>query len=223
LSRAVEQSQHGGDHRSQGSIEYANPQFTRLTGYTLDEVRGQSSRILKSGETPPEEYQRLWKAITSGGDGPASSITGRRTASCIGIGPDLAHQECERAVTHFWPSRKTSLRANRPRLPNVSSALAQALSDSAAVLNRVDLQEVLEAILATPGWVVPHDAAHIMLIEAGIARVAGRVGTPSGVWKRPSGGALPGDPFAGDQAPDRNAAALNRQRCGVTITGRTSP
>ena len=47
-------------------IEYVNPSFTRLTGYSLEEVRGRTSRILKSGETPREDYERLWGTITSG-------------------------------------------------------------------------------------------------------------------------------------------------------------
>jgi len=52
----------------QGNIEYVNPKFTQVTGYTLEEARGQNPRILKSGETSPEEYRKLWEAITSGGD-----------------------------------------------------------------------------------------------------------------------------------------------------------
>ena len=51
-----------------GAIEYVNPKFTEVSGYTLDEVRGRNSRILKSGETPPEEYRRLWETITAGGE-----------------------------------------------------------------------------------------------------------------------------------------------------------
>jgi len=69
LSRAVEQSPSTviiTDAR--GNIEYANPRFTQLTGYTLDEVRGKNPRLLKSGETSPAEYQRLWEAITAGGE-----------------------------------------------------------------------------------------------------------------------------------------------------------
>ena len=49
-----------------GTIEYVNPKFTQVTGYRLEEVVGKKPSILKSGETPREEYQRLWKAITSG-------------------------------------------------------------------------------------------------------------------------------------------------------------
>ena len=48
------------------NIEYVNPKFTQLTGYTLEEVIGRNPRILKSGETPPEEYKLLWETITSG-------------------------------------------------------------------------------------------------------------------------------------------------------------
>ena len=51
---------------TEGKIEYVNPKFTEITGYTMEEVRGQNPRILKSGETPAEEYQKLWAAIAAG-------------------------------------------------------------------------------------------------------------------------------------------------------------
>ena len=69
LSRAVEQSPVSviiTDTR--GNIEYVNPKFTRISGYSYDEVIGKNPRILKSGETPAEEYRSLWDAITSGGE-----------------------------------------------------------------------------------------------------------------------------------------------------------
>ena len=51
-----------------GNIEYVNPKFTAVTGYSLAEVLGKNPRILKSGETPAEEYQRMWRTIASGGE-----------------------------------------------------------------------------------------------------------------------------------------------------------
>ena len=51
----------------EGHIEYVNPRFTDLTGYTFDEVKGKNPRILKSGLTSQDEYARLWKTIRSGG------------------------------------------------------------------------------------------------------------------------------------------------------------
>ncbi len=49
-----------------GNIEYANPHFTKLTGYTVKEVLGKNLRILKSTKTSKETYTNLWETITSG-------------------------------------------------------------------------------------------------------------------------------------------------------------
>jgi len=49
-----------------GSIEYVNPKFCDLTGYSAEEVLGKNPRILKSGMTRPEDYADLWRTITSG-------------------------------------------------------------------------------------------------------------------------------------------------------------
>ncbi|MGD0515994.1 MAG: PAS domain S-box protein [Thermoguttaceae bacterium] len=50
----------------EGNIEYVNPMFCQITGYTFDEARGKNPRILKSGKTTPEEYKELWDTILSG-------------------------------------------------------------------------------------------------------------------------------------------------------------
>lgn len=51
---------------AEGKIVYANPKFVSTTGYQADEALGQTPRLLKSGETSKEEYQRLWKTIKAG-------------------------------------------------------------------------------------------------------------------------------------------------------------
>ena len=69
LSAAVEQSPVSvliTDAR--GAIEYTNPAFTRLTGYTLEEVKGRNPRLLQSGHTPVETHADLWRTISSGGE-----------------------------------------------------------------------------------------------------------------------------------------------------------
>jgi two-component system, cell cycle sensor histidine kinase and response regulator CckA len=67
LSRAVEQSPVSVIITdTKGNIEYVNPRFTEITGYTTEEVLGKNPRILKSGITPREEYERLWRIISSG-------------------------------------------------------------------------------------------------------------------------------------------------------------
>ena len=49
-----------------GNIEYVNPQFEHVTGYTKHEAIGNNPRILKSGHMPAETYTNLWETITRG-------------------------------------------------------------------------------------------------------------------------------------------------------------
>ncbi|HEY9222014.1 MAG TPA: PAS domain S-box protein [Lutibacter sp.] len=49
-----------------GNIEYTNPKFTEISGYTASEALGKSPRILKSGEQSKEFYDHLWQTITAG-------------------------------------------------------------------------------------------------------------------------------------------------------------
>ena len=49
-----------------GIIEYTNPKFTEITGYTPEEVKGKNPRILQSGEQTKEFYTELWDTILSG-------------------------------------------------------------------------------------------------------------------------------------------------------------
>jgi len=49
-----------------GIIEYVNPAFEALTGYSADEAVGQRSNILKSGNQDAAFYKKLWQTITAG-------------------------------------------------------------------------------------------------------------------------------------------------------------
>ena len=51
---------------SEGTIEYVNPKFVEVTGYTAEEAVGKNPRILQSGEQPAEFYTELWETITAG-------------------------------------------------------------------------------------------------------------------------------------------------------------
>lgn len=51
-----------------GSIEYVNPKFVQLTGYSFEEAIGKNPRILKSGIQGIEFYRQLWETILSGNE-----------------------------------------------------------------------------------------------------------------------------------------------------------
>jgi PAS domain S-box-containing protein len=46
-------------------LEWANPAFSELTGYPLEEVIGQNVKILNSGKMPNEYYKEMWEALLS--------------------------------------------------------------------------------------------------------------------------------------------------------------
>lgn len=47
-------------------IQYVNPQFTKTTGYAVEDVRGKNPRILSSGETDPAVYADMWARLERG-------------------------------------------------------------------------------------------------------------------------------------------------------------
>ena len=49
-----------------GIIEYVNPAFEKITGYSREEAIGNRPSILKSGRMGPEYYSNVWKTILSG-------------------------------------------------------------------------------------------------------------------------------------------------------------
>ncbi|MGR9100082.1 MAG: PAS domain S-box protein [Gammaproteobacteria bacterium] len=53
---------------ARGAIEYVNPKFTELTGYSAQEVLGKNPRILKSEDTAPEQHHYMWKQLLETGE-----------------------------------------------------------------------------------------------------------------------------------------------------------
>ena len=67
LSQAVEQSPASiVITDTDGNIEYVNPKFSLVTGYSFKEVSGKNPRVLKSGEMSAEAYKEMWQTISSG-------------------------------------------------------------------------------------------------------------------------------------------------------------
>jgi len=64
-----------------GAIQYVNPAFERVTGYTAEEVRGKNPRILKSGEQDEGFYRKLWQTITSGRNWQGRVVNRRKDGS----------------------------------------------------------------------------------------------------------------------------------------------
>ena len=85
-----------------GEIEYVNPYFTWLTGYTLEDVMGKNPNILQSGQTSKIVYEEMWKTIMGGevwlGEFLNMKKNGELYWESASIGPIF---DANGAVTHF--------------------------------------------------------------------------------------------------------------------------
>ncbi|MEF8785033.1 MAG: PAS domain S-box protein [Haloarculaceae archaeon] len=67
FERAVESSGHGiVITDTSGTIEYVNPAFEEITGYSREAIRGENPRILNSGEHDEAFYREMWETILAG-------------------------------------------------------------------------------------------------------------------------------------------------------------
>ena len=103
LSRAVEQSadmvmvtdRHG-------IIEYVNPAFEALTGFSREDVDGKTAQILKSGEQAPEVYQELWKTILAGNVYRGIFVNRKKNGSLYYVEESISPvRDAEGTITHF--------------------------------------------------------------------------------------------------------------------------
>jgi two-component system, cell cycle sensor histidine kinase and response regulator CckA len=103
LSRAVEQSPDAVMVTNrEGIIEYVNPAFEALTGYSHDEACGATPAILKSGEHGPEIYRELWQTILSGNVYRGILINRKKNGEKFYVEENISPlRDAEGQITHF--------------------------------------------------------------------------------------------------------------------------
>lgn len=85
-----------------GIILWCNPEFTRLTGYSAEEVVGRNPHILKSGKQPTALYQNLWNTILAGQVWHGELINRRKDGSLYAEEMTIAPVRQEQGeISHF--------------------------------------------------------------------------------------------------------------------------
>jgi PAS domain S-box-containing protein len=141
-----------------GDIEYVNPEFCALTGYTLEEVLGKNPRVLKSGQTSPVTYQELWAALTAGhawrGEFCNRKKSGELYWEAVAISPirDAAGQ-----VTHYVGVKNDITERHR---------LQEALRKS-----QEEFRAIADYTVNWESWVDPD--GKILWVNPGVERVTG--------------------------------------------------
>ena len=85
-----------------GVIEYVNPRFTQLFGYTRAEAVGKNPRFLKSGDTPSAVYDDLWQTIKAGKEWKGRLLNRCKDGSLIWEDASIVPLFSEKdEITHF--------------------------------------------------------------------------------------------------------------------------
>jgi PAS domain S-box-containing protein len=129
LSRATENSPASVVITSKdGTIEYVNPTFCEVTGYSAEEAIGNNPRVLKSGDLSESFYKNMWQTILSGktwrGDFINRKKNGEEFWESASISP-IKNSEGE--ITHFVAVKQdiTERKKAEEEIKNSQQRLAQ--------------------------------------------------------------------------------------------------
>jgi len=191
-----------------GTAIYNNQAFIDLYGYTVNDlnVRGIPASLFTDPAIAAEIFSTMREGRTWNGEVELTTKTGELVPTLMRA--DSIRDEAGKPIglisvcTDITEYKMVQAAEHRQRV------LAEALRDIAAALtSTLDLSEVLKRILTNIGRVVPHDAAFIMLIENGEARVV----RTQGFRERAIEDWLTQQPYRVEQAPELYQMAVSGQ------------
>jgi PAS domain S-box-containing protein len=169
LSRAVEQSQVSVMITdTSGAIEYVNPKFCEVTGYSFEEVSGQNPRILRAVGASAEVYRELWETITAGrkwhGEFHNQKKNGELFWESTIISPIMNEHGM---ITHFFAVKEdiTEQKQRDEILRHRTNVLAALHQIALNLVNRHDVDEILQTLLAKTTTLLNVQQVSIDLIE----------------------------------------------------------
>lgn len=86
---------------SQGRIQWANPAFSKLCGYSNEELLGQTPRILKSGQQSSEYYRALWATISKGENWSSETVERAKDGNLYTVSQTITPIINDGEITHF--------------------------------------------------------------------------------------------------------------------------
>lgn len=165
-----------------GNIQWVNPAFTKMTGYSVDEVLGKNPRIQKSGLVPQEIFNNLWMTILSGNVWHGELINRRKDGSITTEEQTIAPvRDSSGQIIHY-----IAIKQDITERKHAEEVLSKR-SDQIATLNRVmrslsstlDLSKVLDMILHEIQQVIPYDSASIWLCKENSLEIIAVHGFPN--------------------------------------------
>lgn len=151
LTRSVEQSASSVIITdTEGTIEYVNPAFERITGYSAAEAIGENPRLLKSGKMPPQYYQEMWQTLLRGEVWRGEIINRKKDGTLYWEFNTISPVEDEKGrVTHY-----VAIKEDITERKMLENALADERRKTDALLRNI-LPEEVAAELKQQGRVTP--------------------------------------------------------------------
>jgi PAS domain S-box-containing protein len=132
---------------TEGTIEYVNPAFEEITGYTAAEALGETPAILNSGEYDEGFYENLWETILGGDRWEREMIDGHRDGGEIILDQTIAPIESDRGDVEGFVAVNRDVTERREREERLRRA-----KEELVVLNRVVRHDIRNDMAVILGW-----------------------------------------------------------------------
>lgn len=153
----------------EGTIEWVNPAWTELTGYSAEEALGQNPRLLKSGAQDAAFYKGLWDTILDGRVWRGEVINKRKDGSFYTESETITPlASADGTITHFIAvKRDISLRKeNEARIQQQLSQLNALREIDLAITSSLDPRVTFNVLLAHVTRQLQIDAADILTMDS---------------------------------------------------------
>ncbi len=167
---------------STGAIEYVNPKFSQITGYSFEEVLGRNPRILKTDGTPAETHRVLWETITSGREWKGEFLNRKKNGELFWEMASIAPVKNEKGeITHFIGVKKdiTDLKQAEEKLQKANDELEERVQERTRELIQANVElkkEVNERQRAEVALKLERSKLEMMLSQKSLlAEIASRL------------------------------------------------
>jgi PAS domain S-box-containing protein/putative nucleotidyltransferase with HDIG domain len=151
-----------------GNMEWVNPAYSGITGYSFEEVKGKNPRILKSGMHAAAFYKDIWDTIISGQVWRGEVINKRKDGTLYTVDETITPiLDANNQPTHFIGITQdiTERKQNEQRIDKQLKKLNALRTIDNAINSSTDLRTTLEVLLKEVILQLKVDAACVLLFN----------------------------------------------------------
>lgn len=166
-----------------GAIEWINPAFTTLTGYTAEEAVGKNPReLIRSGEHSPQFYKDLWDTLLGGTIWRGEIVNRRKNGTRYIEEQSITPMWDERgAISHFIAIKQDVSERKRAaaELQRRADEFTALYETSKALSIENELNRLLQTIVERAGALLNSSASRMYFYDAARAELVAAIATSS--------------------------------------------